>query len=131
MFVKLLRNSRGQAMAEMAIVLPILILLLMGMVDLGRIFHSYLVITNASREGARKAVLGCTDIIIRERVSDTTTHLDNTVLNTSISPDPSLRKSGDLVTVQVNYRVTLMAPLINTVLPNPIAIQADTTMRME
>ena len=131
MFGKLLKNDRGQAMAEMAIVLPILLLLLMGMVDLGRIFHSYMVITNASREGARKAVLGCTDVIIRERVANTTTQLDNTVLETSISPDTSLRKSGDLVTVQVNYKVTLMAPLINTMLPNPIAIQTATTMRME
>lgn len=131
MFGKLLSNNRGQAMAEMAIVLPILLLLLMGMVDLGRIFHSYMVITNASREGARKAVLGCTDDIIRERVANTTTQLDNTVLDTSISPDPSLRKSGDLVTVQVNYHVNLLAPLINIMLPNPVPIQTATTMRME
>lgn len=131
MFGKLFRNDRGQAMAEMAIVLPILLLLLMSMVDLGRIFHSYMVITNASREGARKAVLGFTDIEIRARVADTTTQLDSAVLDTDISPDPSLRKSGDLVTVQVDYQVTLLAPLINIMLPNPITIQTATTMRME
>ena len=39
----------------MALVLPLLAFLLMGVVDIGRAFHSYIVITNASREGARRA----------------------------------------------------------------------------
>ena len=40
---------------EFAIVLPLLVLILAGMVDVGRAFNSYMVITNAAREGARAA----------------------------------------------------------------------------
>jgi len=49
------RAGRGQSVAEMALLVPLLLLLVVGAVDLGRAFHSYIVITNAAREGARYA----------------------------------------------------------------------------
>ena len=49
----MLRSERGQSLVELALVLPLLILLLAGTVDLGRAFFSYIVITNAAQEGAR------------------------------------------------------------------------------
>jgi len=48
-----LRGERGQSLAEMALILPILLLLIMGIVDIGRAFHHYVVLENAAREGAR------------------------------------------------------------------------------
>ena len=49
------RAGRGQSVVEMALVLFILAFLLVGIVDIGRAFHHYMVITNAAREGARYA----------------------------------------------------------------------------
>ena len=49
------RARRGQSVAEMALITPLLLLLAVGVADLGRAFFSYIVITNASREGARYA----------------------------------------------------------------------------
>lgn len=46
-------NQRGQGLIEMALLAALLILLLAGVVDIGRAFNSYIVVTNASREGAR------------------------------------------------------------------------------
>ncbi|MCU0501641.1 MAG: pilus assembly protein [Anaerolineae bacterium] len=51
----MLRSERGQNLVELALVMPLLILLLAGMADLGRAFFSYIQITNAAREGARAA----------------------------------------------------------------------------
>jgi hypothetical protein len=48
-------TERGQSLIEMTLLMPILILLIIGIVDLGRAYSSYIVITNASREGARYA----------------------------------------------------------------------------
>jgi Flp pilus assembly protein TadG len=39
-------------MVELALVLPVVLLLVLGIVDFGRVFNAYIVITNASREGA-------------------------------------------------------------------------------
>ena len=49
------RSERGSNLVEFALVLPLLVLILAGMADIGRAFNSYMVITNAAREGARAA----------------------------------------------------------------------------
>ena len=46
-------SFRGQALVEFALVLVVLLLLAFGVMDLARIFHSTIVITNATREGTR------------------------------------------------------------------------------
>ncbi|MGD8491651.1 MAG: pilus assembly protein [Anaerolineae bacterium] len=46
-------GDQGQSILEMAITLPILLLLLIAVVDLARAFDAYIVLTNAAREGAR------------------------------------------------------------------------------
>jgi len=46
------KRARGQSLVEFALVLPLLILILLGVFDLGRAFNAYIVITNAAREGA-------------------------------------------------------------------------------
>jgi hypothetical protein len=51
-----LRRKRAQALAEMAVMVPFLIIGMMGMLDLGRAFYYQIAITNAVREGARYAV---------------------------------------------------------------------------
>jgi hypothetical protein len=50
-----LRKRRGQALAEMAVMVPFLVIGMMGMLDLGRAFYYQISITNAVREGARYA----------------------------------------------------------------------------
>ena len=47
------RAERGQSVAELALLLPLLILLLALLFDVGRAFNAYMVVTNAAREGAR------------------------------------------------------------------------------
>ena len=47
------RDERGQSLVEMTFVVGLLLLLVAGTVDLGRAFHTYIVLTNAAREGAR------------------------------------------------------------------------------
>jgi len=50
-------RSRGQALAEFAIVFPIMIFVLVAFVEIGRAVYSYTTITNAARQGARVAVV--------------------------------------------------------------------------
>ena len=52
-----LRSERGAELIEFALVLPLLLLLIAGVVDFGMMFQSYEVVTNAAREGARVGVL--------------------------------------------------------------------------
>ena len=45
-------RARGQSAVELAVCLPLLLLMVVGLLDLGRAFNAYIVITNAAREGA-------------------------------------------------------------------------------
>ncbi|CCK80434.1 TadE/TadG family type IV pilus assembly protein [Desulfobacula toluolica] len=53
----MLKNQRGGAAVEFAIVLPLLALILFGTIDFALLFYNKQVLTNASREGARAAII--------------------------------------------------------------------------
>ncbi|MHB8440130.1 MAG: TadE family protein [Acidimicrobiales bacterium] len=46
------KRSRGQALVELALMAPVMMALLLGTVDLGRLFYTYIGVNNAAREGA-------------------------------------------------------------------------------
>jgi len=45
-------KRKGQALVELALTLPLILLLILGAMDFGRLFYTKLVLTNAAREGA-------------------------------------------------------------------------------
>jgi len=63
------RNERGAALLEMALTLPLLLLVCVGILEFGRAYQTWQVLTNAAREGARVAVLpGTTQSDVTTRV---------------------------------------------------------------
>lgn len=52
-----IKSERGQAMVEFALVLPLLILLLCGILDFGWIFYNDIMVSNAAREAARYSAI--------------------------------------------------------------------------
>ncbi len=50
---RLHRSEKGQGMVELALMLPVMLLLILGVIDLGMGFRTYIGLNNAAREGAR------------------------------------------------------------------------------
>ncbi len=122
-----LKKNRGQAMVEFALVLPILLLLLFGMIEFGRVFHEYLVVTHAAREGARVATLGGTDAEILSSVNIAADSVPATV----IVPQGT-RVRGSQVTVTVTSQVPIITPLFSAIIPqNPFPVSGTSIMRVE
>ena len=68
---KLWRRDDGAALVEAAFVLPLLLFVSVAIIEFGRAFQTWQIVTNAAREGARVAVLpGMNDDAIRTRVQD-------------------------------------------------------------
>ncbi|MGE5473738.1 MAG: TadE family protein [Ignavibacteriales bacterium] len=128
---KIIKNCKGQTLVEMALILPIFLMLIMGMIEFGRIFNAYLIVTNASREGARIAVVGGTDTDINNRIITSTNTLKQEVLSITISPEETSRTRGTQVTVTVHYDLEMICPIISGIIPNPFPIDSITVMRME
>jgi Flp pilus assembly protein TadG len=62
-------RTNAQALVELALVLPILLLLLMSVLDFGRAIYAYNAISNAAREGGRTAIVNQTLPVIRGRAA--------------------------------------------------------------
>lgn len=74
-------SERGQALLEVALTLPLLLLVAVGIFEFGRAYQTWQILTNAAREGARIAVLpGTDDGAVEERVQE--------YLEAGLIPDP-------------------------------------------
>lgn len=125
------KKKNGQAVVEIALVLPVILLLLCSIFEFGRIYNASLLITNASREGVREAVLGATDIDIVNAVNAAVPILDPSSITVTITPSESDRIQGVTATVRIDYNVSIITPVISSILPNPFPISARTVMRVE
>ena len=64
------RATRGQSLVEFALVLVPLLLLILGVVQFGFIFNSYVTMTNAAREGARSGTIYVYDRTLSKAQND-------------------------------------------------------------
>ena len=124
-------DKKGQSMVETALILPIIILLFLGMFEFSRIFGSYLLITHASREGARLAAIGRTDAEIQANIEDKLDILNVSELQVILNPEEDDRITGEDVRVRVRYRLQIYAPVISSIVSNPFEMEAVTYMRVE
>lgn len=126
----MVKNDKGQATVELAFALVIFMVLLFAIVDFGRIFHAYLTLEHASREGARIASVGTADTDIRNRVKTTAGTLNTEQITIDITPTFESRSSGSYVTIQLSYPVTFSMPLINNTTER-FTLRSKTVMRVE
>lgn len=128
---KLKGSSPGQAVLEFALVLPVFLLLVFGIVEMSRIGYSYVTLSNAVRSGTRVASVGGLDSDIVNAIANSAPLLDRNLMTIEIVPDDSGRRSGSSVTVSASYPVSLTTPIISQVIPNPVVINASLSMRIE
>lgn len=126
-----LQDSRGQAIVELAIVLSVLLLLLTGIMEFGRVLSAQLVVSHAAREGARVGILGKTDIEITQAVLNAATALDESRISVTITPSQPERVRGSELRVETGFEVDIVVPLIGDILPDPYPVHGVVTMRVE
>jgi Flp pilus assembly protein TadG len=116
-------GERGVAAVEFALVAPILLLLVFGIIDFGLGFHAWDASENAAREGARVGAVDPSVADIEARVRATSSFLDQTNLSVDITcsrdngrvfhpcPNGSTWLEGDIVRVKVTYVHDYVTPL--------------------
>ncbi len=97
-------GRRGAAAVEFAVVLPVFITLVFGMIEYGRMVMVQQVITNAAREGCRKAIMdGATSQEVQDIVNNYLESAGITSATITITPsEPSEAGAGEPVTVSVS-----------------------------
>ncbi len=99
------RKAAGQSLVEFALMLPVLLLLIVGSLDLGRAYFTYISVINAAREGARYGAAHPTDTAnIRSRAKNEVD--SNFITLASLNVSPTCVAScvhGNTMVVTVSY----------------------------
>jgi Flp pilus assembly protein TadG len=101
------RGERGAAVIEFALVLPILVLLVLGIMEFGRAYHVQTTISGAAREGARVMALQSDSAAAQAAAQSAAQPLAVSVGQINVSPS-SCTTSDDVVTVTVSYPLTFL-----------------------
>lgn len=123
----LCRRESGQELVEYAMILPLLLLLLVGIMEFSIIIFSYDTIANAAREGARVAIIpAASDAEVMAAVL-------SRALALNLTSDEVTITRGHVVRVEVAHPVNLMTgPLIEAVGGSPtLLLRTAATMMTE
>jgi hypothetical protein len=137
-------SERGSVLLEAAILLPILLVAIFGIVEFGRFFYTKIAIENATREAGRFAVTGnlmadpgdpSQDMAradgIRQYLVDQVGGIEIDKARIAIDPGDG-GGPGDIVKISVEYKFDFAAPLIAEFFPNgAFVIRYTTVMKNE
>ncbi|MBI4279891.1 MAG: pilus assembly protein [Armatimonadetes bacterium] len=141
-------NQRGQATVELVLLTPLLLTLMFLIFEFGRVFGSWLIVTNAAREGARRGVVvafdSSGDTAIQQRVQQTANFLTVNAAQCAGSYDSCVQitRTTDgaerLVNIAVRYKVYTLMPIIGDIpflgridYPGYLEVVGLSTMRWE
>ena len=120
------RCERGQAVVELALTIPLIVLLLLGIVQLGLVVRDEILTVHASREAARVGAVD-PDPNAPRRAAVASTGLDARRMSVSATPRGG---PGSTLTVTVRYSSPTEVPLVGAFLPD-VKLRAVAAIRVE
>lgn len=104
------RRDDGAVAVEMALVAPVLLVLLIGLIDFGFVFNAKIAVTQAAREAARVVALGGTESDARARAAQAVPGTD-AAFNLQTSVVTGCGSGSDVAELRVTGTVDLILPL--------------------
>lgn len=115
------RREQGQSLVEFALLVPILLILLLGVLDLGRIFYVMVALKDAADEGATYAAIRPSDTDgIRLRTAEATDALVQIDPAQVVVARPAQLVPGAPITVTIAHAFQFFNPFVAPVLPNSV-----------
>jgi Flp pilus assembly protein TadG len=121
-------GERGTAAVEFALVLPLVLVVVLGLVQVGLIARDRLLVEAAARAGARTAAVEPDPAAAAAAAAAAAPGLDTTSLVVSTERAGT---RGDPVTVHVVYDDAVRVPLVAWLVGDAITLHADAVMRQE
>lgn len=121
-------GERASSAVEFALLLPILLLVLLALMQVGVLARDSLVLTQASRAGAREAAVQPSSDDVERAVRDAAAGLAAEHLSVDVDWGGA---QGAPVTVKVAYEAPVASLLAGWLLPRSVSLSARATMRQE
>jgi Flp pilus assembly protein TadG len=104
------RSDRGTAAVEFALIVPVLLLIVFGIIDFGRAMNAQISLTGAAREGVRLAALGYDAAQVQARVTAAAPSLSGVTATVVESCPPGAGPAAD-AQVDVSYQFRFITPI--------------------
>lgn len=133
-------GQRGASALEFAIVLPILLLLLFGIIEFGFILYNKAMLTNAAREGVRAGIVAQSPrlteddirIIVEKYCENMLVSFGGSAVPSIVATLPASQTFGNDLKVEVTYPYSfLLVPNFVPIIPPSIDLKARVTMKYE
>ena len=102
------KNERGAVAVEFALLAPVLVMLLLGIMEFGRAYNVQVSLSSAAREGVRVMAITNNAAGARTAVKNAASGLQPPLSDSNITVSPSLCTSGAQVTVKISYTLATM-----------------------
>ncbi|MDP9022338.1 MAG: pilus assembly protein [Actinomycetota bacterium] len=129
-----LTQERGAAAVEFALILPMLLLLIFGMIDFSRAYNAHISLSGAAREGARVLALGTGDPV--QTTKDAAPSLPPDEITVALNPADCAGSAGQPANVTASYDFSYITPLSGlmslfggSALASPITLNGIGVMR--
>ncbi|MGI5900052.1 MAG: TadE/TadG family type IV pilus assembly protein [Christensenellales bacterium] len=132
--LKRMKNEAGQAVVELAITLPILIIILCGIIDYGWIITNQNAVDHSAREGARYAIVHSSGsgavADIKEYTLSLVPQRMRGSMNVAVTfTNPNDRRSGDVI-IDVSAEVSILTPVVGIFFEGQ-AVSLNSSCRMK
>lgn len=101
-------NERGAVAVEFALLAPVLVMMLLGIMEFGRAYNVQISLSSAAREGVRVMAINNSATDARAAVKNATSGLQPVLADSNITISPTPCTSGAQVTVKVTYTLSTM-----------------------
>ena len=102
------RSERGAVAVEFAILAPVLITLLMGIMEFGRAYNAQVSLTNAAREGVRVMAISNNQTSALTAAKNAAVSLSPALVDSNISFSAASCTTGAQMTVTINYTLNTL-----------------------
>jgi hypothetical protein len=125
------RSEDGQATLEAALTLPIVLIALLLIVQVGVVVRDALALAQAAREGARAVAISARDADVEAAVDASAGPLAADRIDIDVTPPEAERSVGDAVTVRLAYTERLTLPIVSRIVSMELPLHATATTRQE
>ncbi|NLP48073.1 MAG: pilus assembly protein [Clostridiales bacterium] len=131
---KFFKSEKGQSFIEFALVLPILLILVGGIIDFGWFFYNQSALNNSAREGARFAIVQTAKTerieLIEEKINSVTPGSLKPVTIEITYSNMQTPLLGD-VTIKLSANVRVLTPVMGVFTGQNRTLSAQATMKVE
>lgn len=117
------RSESGAVAVEFALLAPVLVMLLLGIMEFGRAYNVQIQLTSAAREGVRNMAINNSQVAARTAAKNAATYMNPSLADSNILFSATNCSAGSQMTVTINYTLNTM-----TGIAGPFAMTGKGTM---